>query len=350
LILRMTPEGEQPDRDWFLAPEPAGTVAARGTPTFSVLIAAYNVADVISGAIDSALGQTPAPHEVIVCDDGSTDDLGRALEPYADRITVIRQQNGGEGSAKNAAARAASGEFVAILDADDEYLSGRLQALSHLALARPDLDILTSDAYLEVDGRRVRRSYTDAWRFEDGDQRAGILDRNFIFGHVAVRREPFVAIGGFDEGIRWTTDWDCWIRMILDGSRAGCLTAPLATYRVRETSLSSDRRQLVAGRVQTLEKTLKRTDLSPDERAIAERALDRNRRELSLLELRTSLREGRGDARSRAIAVARDRGIPGRVRIKAVAAAILPRLAQRREHRSSGDAWAGAGGTRVTRT
>ncbi|TMK70518.1 MAG: glycosyltransferase family 2 protein [Actinobacteria bacterium] len=336
--------------DWFLAPEPTGTGDARATLTFSVLIAAYNVAGVITGAIESALAQTLTPHEVIVCDDGSTDDLGRALEPYAGRITVIRQDNGGEGSAKNAAARAASGQFLAILDADDEYLPGRLEALSQLAVSRPDLDILTSDAYLEVDGRRVRRCYTDAWRFDVGDQRAAILDRNFIFGHVAVRRESFLAVGGFDEEIRWTTDWDCWIRMILDGSRAGCLTAPLATYRVRETSLSSARRELVAGRIQTLEKALKRSDLSTDERAIAERSLGRNRRELSLLELRRSLREGRGDARARAIAVARDRDLPGRVRVKAVAAAMLPRLARRREHRSSGDAWAGAGGTRVTRT
>jgi Glycosyl transferase family 2 len=346
----MTHEREQPEQDWFLAPEPTGTTDARSTPTFSVVIAAYNAADVISGAIESAFAQTLAPHEVIVCDDGSTDDLDRALEPYAGRLTLIRKENGGEGSAKNAAARAASGEFVAILDADDEYLPDRLRALSKLAVARPDLEILTSDAYLEVDGRRVRRCYTNAWRFEEGDQRGAILDRNFIFGHVAVRRESFLAVGGFDEEIRWTTDWDCWIRMILDGSRSGCLTAPLASYRVRETSLSSARRELVAGRVQTLEKALKRPDLSTDERAIAERSLGRNRRELSLLELRTSLREGRGDMRARAIAVARDRGLPGRVRAKAVAAAILPRLARRREHRSSGDAWAGAGGTRVTRT
>src|SRR5262249_23209784 len=126
LILRMTHEGGQPEKDWFLAPEAARAVAARATPTFSVVIAAYNVADVISGAIESALGQTHAPHEVIVCDDGSTDDLARALEPYTDRISLIRQSNGGEGSAKNAGARAASGEFVTILDADDEYLSGRL--------------------------------------------------------------------------------------------------------------------------------------------------------------------------------------------------------------------------------
>ena len=346
----MTHEGEQPEQDWFLAPEPAGTVAARATPTFSVLIAAYNVAEVISGAVESALAQTHAPHEVIVCDDGSADDLDQALAAFAGRIRLIRKENGGEGSAKNAAARAASGDFLAILDADDEYLPGRLEALAQLAVARPDLDILTSDAYLEVDEQPVRRCYTDAWRFEDGDQRAAILDRNFIFGHVAVRRESFLAAGGFDEEIRWTTDWDCWIRMILDGSRAGCLTAPLARYRVRETSLSSDRRRLVAGRVQTLEKALGRSDLSPDERRVAERSLGRNRRELSLLELRTSLREGRGDTRARAIAVARDRDLPGRVRVKAVAAAVLPRLARRRERRSSGDAWAGAGGTRVTRT
>ena len=152
-------------------------------------MAAYQVADLIGEALDSIRRQTVAPLEVIVCDDGSTDDLEAALSPYSDEIVLIRKEHGGEASAKNAAATAARGDFVVILDADDVYLPRRLEALTALARARPDLDILTTDAYLVVHGRRVRRNYGPRWRFDVVDQRRAILQRNFIFGHAAVRRE-----------------------------------------------------------------------------------------------------------------------------------------------------------------
>jgi Glycosyl transferase family 2 len=333
----------------LLAPSGTATRDAGPTPTFSVVVAAYNVAPSIGAALDSAFAQSLAPREVIVCDDGSTDELDAALAPYGDRITLVRKENGGEGSAKNAAARAASGDFVAILDADDAYLPGRLEALAQLAAARPDLDLLTTDAYLEVEGRCVRRCYTDDWRFEVEDQRRAILQRNFIFGHVAVRRARFLAVGGFDETIRWTTDWECWIRMILDGARAGCVAEPLAIYRVHEGGLSASRDRLLAGRVQTLEKTAGRPDLTEEERSLVVGTLDRYRSELGLLELRAALREGRGDARSRALAVARSRRYPYRVRVNAVAAALLPSVAGRRERRRSSESWVGAGGTHVLR-
>jgi Glycosyl transferase family 2 len=332
----------------FLAPAGPGQPLDR-SPSFSVIVAAFQAADVIGAAIESLLAQTHMPREIVVCDDGSTDDIEGALSPYREHIVLIRQANGGEAAAKNAAARAASGDFVAILDADDAYLPGRLDALARLAAGRPDLDILTTDAYLEVDGRRIRRCYTDEWTFEVEDQRRAILERNFVFGHVAVRRERFLAAGGFDEAIRWTTDWECWIRMILDGARAGCVAEPLALYRVHEGSLSARRDRLLAGRVQTLEKTAARGDLSAAERSIVDDALGRYRSELALLELRAALREGRGDARTRALAVARSRRYPRRVRVNAVAAALLPSVAGRRERRRSAESWVGAGGTHVLR-
>src|SRR5436305_10109763 len=136
----------------FLAPVPTASVEPGPEPAFSVIVAAYEAAGTIAAAIDSALAQTLAPHEVIVCDDGSTDDLEGALAPYRDQIVLIRQENAGEGAAKNAAARAATGDFVVVLDADDRFLPERLEALCELAVARPDLDIPTTDAFPELDG------------------------------------------------------------------------------------------------------------------------------------------------------------------------------------------------------
>src|ERR671924_2056710 len=287
----------------LLAP-PAQNVTSGDVPSFSVVIAAYQVADVIGEAISSALAQTVPPLEIVVCDDGSSDDLEAALAPYRDRIVLVRKENGGEASAKNAAARAATGEFVAILDADDVYLPGRLEALGALAAARPDLDLLTTDAYLEVEGRVVRRVYGHDWTFEVEDQRREIMRRNFVFGHAAVRRERLLAAGGFDETIRFTTDWECWMRLILGGSRAGAVLEPLGHYRVRPTALSADRTRMTAGRVQSLRKGLTHPALRPAEREAGRMRLAELERELAVLRLRDAVRSGGAETRRLALGLA----------------------------------------------
>jgi glycosyltransferase involved in cell wall biosynthesis len=317
--------------------------------SFSVVIAAHNAAGFVRRAIDSLLAQTTPPKEIIVSDDGSTDDLAGALSPYGDAVTLIRKDHAGEASAKNAGARAASGDFIAILDADDRYLPRRLEALTALARARPDLDILTTDAYLEVGDDRIRRCYSSTWTFPPERQREEILKRNFIFGHVAVRRDRFLAVGGFDEEILWTTDWDCWIRLLFDGARAGCIAEPLAVYHVHEDSLSAQRANLVAGRVQTLEKTARRNDLTKSERMTLERSLHEHRREFALLALHDALRDQDADVRARAAAVARDASFPPSVRLKAALAAIFPSIAGLRERRRRARSWIGSGGTSVRR-
>src|SRR2546427_5927765 len=141
----------------FVAPPLERPIAPGPLPTFSVIIAAYQAADTIGDAVQSALAQTAPAHEVIVCDDGSTDDLTGALASYRDRIMLLRKENGGAPSARNVALRAASGEFVAQLDSDDAFFPTRLDALGELARQRRDLDILATDAYCEVAGHVVGR-------------------------------------------------------------------------------------------------------------------------------------------------------------------------------------------------
>jgi len=332
----------------FLAP-PVRGVQPGETPTFSVVVAAYQVADVIGDALESLREQTMQPLEVIVCDDGSTDQLERALAPYRDEIVLLRKENGGEASAKNAAAARARGDFIAILDADDVYLPGRLAALGELARARPDLDILTTDAYLVANGVTVRNNYDDAWRFEVDNQRRAILEGNFVFGHAAVRRTRFVEHGGFDESIRWTTDWDLWLRMILSGSAAGCVDEPLALYRLRETSLTAQRRDLLLGKLATLEKARANPGLRAHDLPVLDRALASYRRDLALLELRAAVAARAPDARGRALQVVRESGYGPRRRLEAAVMAAVPSVAARLLRRRAARTWVGAGGTHVRR-
>jgi hypothetical protein len=331
----------------FLAPPAEQPLEASSSPTFSVVVAAYQVANLIGEALDSIRRQTVAPLEVIVCDDGSTDGLEEALSPYADEISLVRKEHGGEASAKNAGAAVARGDFVVILDADDVYLPERIEALSQLARLRPDLDILTTDAYLVVDGRRVRRNYGKHWRFDVADQRRAILERNFIFGHAAVRRERLLEHDGFDESLLWTTDWDLWLRLILDGSLAGTVAEPLSLYRLRQASLTARRRELARGKIATLEKAARNPAVRPDERPVLAKTLAHHRAELRLLELRDAVAAGDAGARHQALSLLRASGLASRNRLEAAAIALAPRLSGALLRRRAERSWTGAGGIRV---
>jgi glycosyltransferase involved in cell wall biosynthesis len=244
----------------FLVPSPSVPIEPGPIPSFSILITTYQSASTLSDAVASALAQTRPALEVIVCDDGSTDDVGAAVAGYRDRIHLLRKPNGGGASALNHAARAARGDFVAILDADDVYDARRIEAVGDLGALRPDLDIITTDAYFEVDGKRVGR-FNCSTPFVVDDQRAGILRSCFVGGWPAVRRARVLGAGGWDQSFRIGYDWDRWLRLILDGARAGLVDEPLMSYRLHG-SLTANRVESLQERVRLLEKAFDHPSLT----------------------------------------------------------------------------------------
>ena len=311
----------------FRAP-PATRRPERGpVPTFTVVIAAHNAEGTIAEAVESALGQTLPPLEVIVCDDGSTDGTAAALERYGDGVSYMRKQRGGVASARNAALARAKGDFFAVLDADDAYLSQRLEALAQLGVARPDLDILCTDAVLEVEGQGVARFGEDT-PFEIADQAAAILERCFCVA-PAVRRRKLLDAGGFDESLYTGSDWECLIRLIHAGAVAGLVDEPLYRYRIHNQSVTADRPRTLGHRVAFLERVRQTYDLSQRERLALARSLSRQRASLALAEAEAALRARSPDARSRAFAAARMRTVGFRSRVAALAAALFPRAAAR---------------------
>ena len=303
-------------------------------PSFSVVIPAYQSKATIGDAVASALAQTCPPHEVIVVDDGSTDDLAGELSPYLDRISVIRKENGGAASARNLGVAAASGDFLAILDADDVWHPRRLEALEELAAARADLDIISSDTWFVLDGQRVGRFYA-ANPFSVTDQRIAILRNCFVGCCPAVRLARFRAIGGFDERLRAAEDWDCWIRLILDGATAGLVDEPLLEYRLHPGSLTSDRVRSLWARVQVLEKTATNPSLQPAERSELALSLLRHRTRAITAEAEAELTRPR-TRRLRLLHLAILRGVPTRIRLLVAAAAVVPRLGRRWFPRDTG--------------
>jgi len=337
-------------RRQFVVPEPAGPVRPLdGPPTLSVVVAAYQVADLIGECIESILDQTLPPHELIVVDDGSSDGLEGALRRFGNRVAYLERPHRGAAAAMNAGTAAASGDYVVFIGADDVFDPERLEALAELALARPDLDILTTDAYVAVADTPFRRFYDETNPFAADDQRAEILQRNFVFGHTAVLRRRLVEVGGFDETIRWTSDWELWIRMILGGSRIGLVNEPLATYRLWERSLSSQRLNQSRGKIMTLERTSSNPALTDAERRLVECNLAQCRRDVAAGEAELALIEGAPDTRRRALAIAKDGEFPWKTRLKSLAAALLPALAANLLRREQRAGWVGAGGVRVRR-
>lgn len=332
----------------LLAPAPSSPPVPARPPSFSIVITAYEVAPYLREAVGSALEQTLPAADVVVVDDGSSDDVDGALAPYRDRITLVRQVNQGPGAAKLAGARAASGDFVAFLDGDDVYLPQRLEALAEAAAARPDLDVLQTDAWVESGGERLRRVYDETWEFEVADQRRGILTRCFVLGHASARRALLVALDGSDR----TTldDWECWIRLILDGARAGCVQEPLSVYRVRPGSLSTGRTSLYRRGTATLRKFEQEPGLSDAERAALVQARIEWSRLLTLELARDALHAGdRGAARPLLKRIVRSRGYDPRARAKALISLLAPGVARRLLAERAANEWVGAGGVRVAR-
>ncbi|MCW2779522.1 MAG: glycosyl transferase group 1, partial [Frankiales bacterium] len=286
-------------------------------PRLSVVVAAHQAEETLADAVASALDQTVPPHEVVVCDDGSTDgtpEVLRALAAADPRVRPVRRDNGGEGAAKNTAVRVATGDWVVVLDADDLLLPRRLEAARDVAVARPDLDVLVCDAVLEVDGVPVRRAYHRDWPFPVQDQRAALLAGNPVLGLASVRRDRWLAVGGFDEHLHHAADWDFFLRLVLAGGRVGLVDVPLARYRLGSGGLSRDRERLLRARAQVLQRALERTDLSAAERRTAA-ALTGQEAELRVRETLALLPSGGPAARAAAASTALAAGVPTRRRL-----------------------------------
>lgn len=295
---------------------------AAPAPSFSVLIPAYEAASTIGEAIASARAQTLPPAEIIVCDDGSEDGLEAALEPHREAIRLVRGEHRGVAAARNLLLAAATAEFVVPLDADDVYAPERLQRLAELARVRPELDILSTDAYLTSSGETVGR-FNENTPFAFEEQAEAILGRCFVIC-PAMRRSRLLELGGYDESLRTAEDWDVCVRLILNGSEAGLVDEPLLEYRLGSESLTASRSQTLRERVYMLEKAAATPGLEPSVREAAERSVSHQRgRALEQAALEAVASRDRS-ARRKLFAVARSRDVTIRARLGAALAGIAP--------------------------
>jgi glycosyltransferase involved in cell wall biosynthesis len=310
------------------------------SPTFAVIIAAYEAERTIAEALQSALDQTLPADRIVVCDDGSADRTAAIVESFGERVTLLRQENRGPSAARNAAIEAADTEWVVNLDADDALLPGNLAARAALLETDPGVEIIATDGLVEVDGIVQRHFYGPSWAFESGDQRRGILERCFIISW-SVRRLSFLAAGGFDPDLTHAEDWECFIRMILDGARAGFIDEPLSRYRLRPGSLSNQVVALQEGHLQAMRKTADDDRLTEIERERVTAAVASYEAELRVARLREAVLAGGPTARAEARKALRRADTPLPTRAKAGLALLAPGLARRVAARKGRETGAG---------
>lgn len=207
--------------------------------TVTVIITAYNYGRFLPDSIESVLAQSLPPSEIVIVDDGSTDNTPEVMARYlADgRIKYIRQKNQGQPRAKNRGIAESSGQFIAFLDADDIWMPTKLK--KQLALfADPQVGVVYARRkWINQDGALINGNERTLRR---GDILDHIFVDNFIcFSSSVIRRSCLDEAGWFDESLPMGIDYDLWIRLAAR-CRFDYVDEPLVKYRTGHANLSKN--------------------------------------------------------------------------------------------------------------
>ncbi len=228
-------------------------------PAVSVVMPVYQGREHLATAIESVLAQTFEQFELLVVDDGSTDGSSEIAGTYIERdprVHYRRQENAGQGAARNAGIGLARGEAVAFLDQDDLWLPNKL------ARQLPLLDeatVVYSDTYILRDGGAGREErfsdHLDGWPVPATLESlivgntipvlTALLSRRLLLAHGALTSDP--ALKGVD-------DYDLWLRLAAAGVAFAYVPEPLAVYRVHKAAMSADQVGMASARLALFEK------------------------------------------------------------------------------------------------
>ena len=236
-------------------------------PRVSVIIPTYNCARYLGRAIDSVCAQTYTDYEILVVDDGSTDDTKDVALPYSQRVTYLCQQNQGVSAARNHAVSKASGELLAYLDADDMWYPEKLEKQVAFLDAHRECGMVHSEMSVinEQDEILHVRFYEETKRsVPQGYCMQQLLMRCHIQPLTVVeRRSSFDRVGGFDERLLAAEDYLHWIMLAAEGQALGYLAEPLGKYRWRTGSLMGNSYGLLEGYVRLFDILLHEKPIAP---------------------------------------------------------------------------------------
>lgn len=206
-------------------------------PTVSILIPTYNRENVIRKALDSALAQTYRKVQIVVVDDGSTDNTRDVIKSYGQDIVYVYQKNRGIASARNTGLRHCTGDYIAFLDSDDYWLPQKLERQVAIFQDHPEYGMVACQcASIDAQGRfrQKNRPGRSGWVLES------LFRKNFIRTSAAVVTKACIeAVGPFDETLRECEEYDLWLR-IAARFQVGFINEPLAVYTDNPCGVSTD--------------------------------------------------------------------------------------------------------------
>lgn len=219
----------------------------------SVVIPCYNHAQYLGAAIQSVLAQTYRDFQIIVVDDGSTDDTAQVAGGFGTAVRYVFQPNAGLSAARNTGIRVSCGEYLAFLDADDLWLPNFLATL----VPRLDRDtrlgaVYSGSRFVDEEGHFQPQRIT---RTVPADRlHATLTSGDFFPAHaVLVRKSVLNSVGFFDESLCASEDWDMWLRVSAKYPFAG-ISSVLALYRMHGDSMSGDLGRMLESQLKVVKK------------------------------------------------------------------------------------------------
>lgn len=245
----------------------------RGNPVVSIIIPTYNRAHLLGRAIQSVLDQTHQDFELIIVDDGSTDNTEEIVRSFSDeRIRYIKHdKNRGGAAARNTGIKAARGEYIAFQDSDDEWLPEKLEKQIRVFETVPPEVGVVYTGFHRLENNKKTYIPSSKITQKEGYIFSSLLKGNFVTTQaVLVKRECFERAGMFDENLPRLQDWELFIR-ISKYYHFKCIDEPLVISYYQPRSISADQNALIRALELILERHFE--DLKKDRRVLASHCL-----------------------------------------------------------------------------
>jgi glycosyltransferase involved in cell wall biosynthesis len=260
----------------------------------SVITPAYNAAAFLAQTIESCLAQTYPHLEMLIVDDGSTDDTAAIVQRYCgdDRIRFFQTPNRGTSSARNVALSQARGSLIACLDSDDLWFPNYLERQLAILSTHPSADIVTANS-INLGGHQNGQPF---WPRSDTVRPISMLEIIVREDAVAIfsvfRRSVIDRIGLFNEAYRGNEDYEFWLRAAATGFRFLADFTPRSYYRRCPQSMSADERRMLVGIMTVLRSIQPHCVPDGPERQAVDAQLKRFHRQLLVVEARQCLTDG----------------------------------------------------------
>ena len=209
--------------------------------SISTVIPAYNAAEHIARTIESVLAQSLQPDEIIVVDDGSTDGTADMVKKYGDKVRYIHQQNAGVSAARNAGIKAATSQWIAFLDADDEWMPEYIETQFQLLKNNPELSWASANHLCCLCGKQKIAPSNPIEKCAKLLNSNGCIDSYFnafkerVTGctdTMVIKKQALIEVGLFEVGLAIAEDLDLWLKVGYKYPKIGFTPTPMATYHI----------------------------------------------------------------------------------------------------------------------